>query len=152
MDWDWPTPRAGSPLPFATVTERAVQVFVMLVSLVWMLRGASYIFRHCHPWVSSHGSSLIASLLRLQKLSLKAIQGVGQRLVRHRFGPQLGAGLHSPRHRLMVVGLVFSGWPDDRRNRAGSRASGPYGRGPSASRRLCSIPACTSICSGRSAA
>ena len=98
-------------LPFATVTERAVLAFIMLVSLELMLRGASYIFLPLPPLGERrHGSSLIASLLRLQKPSLKAIQAS----VSGSFGIDLGRswalGFIRRATLPMAAGLVFSGW------------------------------------------
>ncbi len=98
-------------LPFAAAVERVVLVFTLLVALELVLRGASFIFLPLPPLLERrHGNSLIASLLRLQRPSLKAIQAS----VSGQFGIDLGRSwaLGFIRRAIipMAAGLVFSGW------------------------------------------
>jgi regulator of protease activity HflC (stomatin/prohibitin superfamily) len=98
-------------LPFAAVVERVVLLFTLLVALELALRGASFIFLPLPPLPERrHGNSLIASLLRLQRPSLKAIQAS----VSGQFGIDLGRSwaLGFIRRAIipMAAGLVFSSW------------------------------------------
>ena len=98
-------------LPFAKTVESVVLVFTLMVALELALRGASFIFLPLPPLAERrHGNSVISSLLRLQKPSLKAIQAS----VSGQFGIDLGRSwaLGFIRRALlpMAAGLVVSGW------------------------------------------
>ena len=98
-------------LPFAAPVEHAVQLLSILVGLELALRSASYIFLPLPPLgARRHGSSLIASVLRLQKPSIKAIQAS----MSGQFGIDLGRSwaLGFIRRALapMIAGLLLCGW------------------------------------------
>ena len=98
-------------LPFALTIERVVLIFTLLVALELALRGASFIFLPLPPLAERrHGNSLLASLLRLQKPSLSAIQAT----VSGQFGIDLGRSwaLGFIRRALLPIaaGLAVSGW------------------------------------------
>jgi regulator of protease activity HflC (stomatin/prohibitin superfamily) len=98
-------------LPFPTAVEHVVLVFDGLVALELALRGLSYIFLPLPPPTErSHAASLFASLLRLQRPSLKALQSS----MNSQFGIDLGRSwaLGYIRRALfpMAAGLAICGW------------------------------------------
>jgi len=98
-------------LPFAPLPERAVILFGGLVALEMALRGLGYVFLPLPPvGARRHAGSLVASLLRLQRPSLKAIQAS----VSGQFGIDLGRSwaLGFVRRALlpMTGGLILAGW------------------------------------------
>lgn len=98
-------------LPFSMAVEHTVLVFNALVALELALRGASYIFMPLPPLgARRHATSLVASLLRLQRPSLKGIQAS----VSGQFGIDLGRswalGFIRRATLPMLGGLALSGW------------------------------------------
>lgn len=98
-------------LPFSMAVEHTVIIVNALVALELLLRSASYIFMPLPPLgVRRHATSLVASLLRLQRPSLKGIQAS----VSGQFGIDLGRswalGFIRRAALPMLGGLAVSAW------------------------------------------